>query len=91
MKHRLADGALDAVRSEKDITCWRGPILEAQQNRVAWPLDVTFEAFRWRYGNMMMRASDLGEPHGTLRGEAPSIHLDVKKIDMSMGLVCILC
>ena len=45
---RLTNGALDAVRSKKDITCCSGPILEAQHNRVAWSLDVTVEALRWR-------------------------------------------
>lgn len=48
VEHRLANGALDADRSEKDITCCSGPALEAQHSRVAWPLDVTLEALRWR-------------------------------------------
>ena len=44
LEHCLANGRLETVRSDEDITCRGGPILEAQHNRCTWLLDVTLEA-----------------------------------------------
>lgn len=47
-EHLLADGRLETVRSDEDITCCGGPVLEIQHNRGAWLLSITLEALGWR-------------------------------------------
>jgi len=47
VEHRFANGALDTIRPEQDITCRSGPILEAQHDRFPWPLSVALEALGW--------------------------------------------
>ena len=44
LEHRLANGRLETVRSDEDIARCGGFVLEVQNNRCTWLLDVALEA-----------------------------------------------
>jgi hypothetical protein len=47
LEHRLANGGLETIGPDEDVACCGGPVLEAQLDRGARALGVTFEALGW--------------------------------------------